>query len=76
MQDGELSLTYGEELEVEPVLPITKLELEDSVGADLRDGREPPGFEKLAKPRDEDRGGSGSCAGKFGEVAAKTGIYK
>lgn len=63
--------TYGEELQEQTVLAIAELELEDSVGSHLRNGRQPPGLEIFAQPSDKGGRRRRSGPGEVGQVAAE-----
>lgn len=66
--------THGEEFQEQPVLPVTELELEDPIRPHLLDQCHSACFQTLAQLSDEDRGGSGCCSRKVGQMAAETSV--
>lgn len=53
------------------ILAIAETDLNDSIGAYLRNTRNPPTLEVFPQSADEDRWGSGGGAGEGGQVAAE-----
>lgn len=71
---GEDDVAASVELEVESVQSVGELELENTVGADLRDGGDSAGLQVLAQLGNEARGRGGGGAGIFGEMAAEARV--
>ena len=67
-------IQYRKEFQEEPILAITELKFEDSISPDLRNRRQPPGLEELAKPRNERRRGRSSRTCKLSQMTSEAGI--
>ena len=68
---GDDDITRSVELQEKPVLPIGELEFDYAVGANLRDGADPPRPEELSEPFDKGRGFGCSRPSIFCKMAAE-----
>lgn len=73
-QEPVYGIWYREELQKEPILAITELEFEDSIGSNLRHRSQPPCLEELSNPRNKRRRSRSSCSCKVSQMAAKASI--